>query len=109
MAAAAPSTVAPWRSAGIRRSGVDPRTAAAIGPAWGAWDPATGVPRHVVPTRLSAPGTSASAHEAERFAATILREHLPLLAPGAAASDFVLVTNDLSAGIRTLGFVQHAD
>jgi cysteine-rich repeat protein len=86
---------APWR-----------RLVDEIGPAWGRWDGTDPVPRQIVTTGVAADGATASAREAERFGAAFLARHLDLLAPGASIADFRLVTNDLSHGVRTLGWVQ---
>jgi len=57
---------------------------------------------------IPAPGAVASAERAAEAAREILNRHVDLLAPGAAASDFVLVANHLNeAGdYRTVGFEQ---
>jgi cysteine-rich repeat protein len=77
-----------------------------LGSAWATWDGDR--PRQIVATGLVAPGTVASAAEAERVARAVLERHVELLAPGASASDFVVVANDLSGGIRSVGFSQRA-
>ena len=71
------------------------------------WDPATSVPHRLLLEGLSAPGTVHDPAAAETVARELLERHLALLAPGTAATDFVLVANDLSAGIRSVGFEQH--
>src|SRR5690606_13498137 len=58
-------------------------------------------------TGIAAPGTVASAARAEAFALAWLSRHLPVLAPGSSITDFVVVANDLSSGIRTVGLQQH--
>lgn len=78
-----------------------------IGPAWASWEPTTGVPRQIVTRGTAAPGTTASAAAAERFAAALIERHLDVLAPGAKPGDLKLVSHDLSNGMRTLGWVQH--
>ena len=70
------------------------------------WDHDTGVVRRIWGAGIAAPGTLGSPETAERTAREFLDAHLDLLAPGAAASDFVLVSNHLRGGMRTLGFVQ---
>lgn len=70
------------------------------------WDGATDVPHHLLLSGLPAPGVMSNAAKAETLAEDLLVRHLDLLAPGTSASDFVLVSNDLSAGIRSVGFVQ---
>lgn len=79
---------------------------AEVGPLFATWDPATTVPHRLLLQGLSAPGVMTDATEAEAFARDLLGRHLALLAPGSAASDFVLISNDLSAGIRSVGFAQ---
>ncbi len=71
------------------------------------WDPTTGVPsRILVMAGPRIEGAVASPERARDFAWSFLERHLELLAPGAALSDFTLVSNHLDAGIRTLGFQQ---
>lgn len=83
--------------------------AAEMGPgAQAVWDPATGVPSRIWGPGIVVPGSCASAKTAAAFAKAFLARHVALLAPGSAASDFMLVSNDLDDGMRTLGFVQHA-
>jgi len=71
------------------------------------WDRATGVPLRMWGAGLQAPGSVASAAVAAGSARELLRQHLAVLAPGSAAEDLVLVGNDLSSGIRSVGFQQH--
>lgn len=58
-----------------------------------------------------APGTVASAAAAEAWAREFLASHVSVLAPGAAAADFTLVSNQLnpSGDLRSVGFVQTAN
>jgi len=70
------------------------------------WDSATDVPHHLLLSGLPAPGVMADAAEAEAIARDLLSRHLDLLAPGTLASDFILASNDLSADIRSVGFLQ---
>src|SRR5688572_9930752 len=80
-------------------------------PSWRVmWDRDTDVPLRLWGPSIAAPGTSTSATAAEAFARAMLVQHVALLAPGATASDFVLVSNvlDPSSTIRTLGFRQRA-
>jgi hypothetical protein len=78
-----------------------------LGASWRAsFDPKTGVPSRLYGAGVAAPGSMADGKAAEAFAKGVLSRHLALLAPGASASDFELVSNDLDAGIRTLGFAQ---
>ncbi|HET9621954.1 MAG TPA: hypothetical protein VFP84_11345 [Kofleriaceae bacterium] len=89
----APST-APWRQ--LSTTG-----------AWqAAWDRATGVPAQIWGSGLPAPGASASPAVAETFARGVLAAHLALLAPGAALTDFVLVSNTSDGDVRSVGFAQ---
>ncbi len=78
-----------------------------LGRSWIAWDEVTALPQRVVLEGTPAPGVMASETTAATFATSLLGRHLGTLAPGARLDDFVLVTNDLSAGIRSVGFVQH--
>src|SRR5262245_49441645 len=55
-----------------------------------AWDAATGVPRRIWGSGIAAPGAMANPAIAEAVARQMLADHVALLAPGAAASDFVL-------------------
>ncbi|MCX4241849.1 DUF4215 domain-containing protein [Paraliomyxa miuraensis] len=82
-----------------------------LGSAWATWDTAGGEarPRQIIATGLAAPGVVASPKEAERVARAVIERHVELLCPGASASDFVLVSNHESAGIRSVGFAQRSD
>ena len=85
------------------------RVKAELGPKTHAvWDPVTEVPSRIWGQGVDVPGSVASPSAAASFARGFLARHIGLLAPGAAPGDFVLVTNDLDHGMRTLGFVQHA-
>lgn len=77
-----------------------------LGSAWATWDGDR--PRQILGTGMAAPGTVASPSEAARVASAWLERHVELLAPGSSASDFVLVSNEVSSGIRSVGFAQHA-
>src|SRR5512146_3314614 len=70
------------------------------------WDRDTGVPRWLTGTHVDAPGTTTDAAAAERVARAFLAAHLDVLAPGAAASDFIVVANQLDGTVRTVGFAQ---
>jgi len=70
------------------------------------WDRDTGVPLRMWGDGVAAPGSVASAEVAARTARDLLLPHLAALAPGSRAEDLVLVGNDLSAGIRSVGFAQ---
>jgi len=71
------------------------------------WDPATGVPRQIWGS-LAAPGANGDAATAERIARAMLAAHVDLMAPGASASDFQLVSNTSDGKIRSVGFFQYA-
>jgi cysteine-rich repeat protein len=74
---------------------------------WSAtWDEATHVPHRIWGPGIDAPGASASAARAERFARAFLERHLELLAPGARGSDFELVANETSGPRRVVAFTQ---
>jgi len=81
---------------------------AATGGHWqAAWDPATGVPRQIWGS-LAAPRANDDAAVAEQIARAMLAAHVDLLAPGASASDFQLVSNTSDGKIRSVGFFQYA-
>jgi hypothetical protein len=73
------------------------------------WDAATGVPMQLWGEGIAAPGSIANAATAEQVARRVLADNLQLLAPGAALSDFVLVSNHFDGEIRSIGFAQHKD
>ncbi|MFN0252072.1 MAG: MYXO-CTERM sorting domain-containing protein [Kofleriaceae bacterium] len=82
---------------------------AQAGGRWNAsWDRATGVPSRIWGSGIATPGVISSAPTAEQTARRLLADHLALLAPGASASDFVLASNHLANGVRSVGFVQRA-
>ncbi|HEY1557095.1 MAG TPA: hypothetical protein VGF94_19805 [Kofleriaceae bacterium] len=94
------------RSLRVQRS-VRYAPAVIAGTTWQAtWDEATGVPVRLWGPGLAAPGANADPAIAEAFARKILVDHLALLAPGARASDFRLVSNTSDGAIRSVGFVQ---
>ena len=70
------------------------------------WDTTTRVPLRIFGSGLPAPGAVSYADLAELHALMALEAHLSLLAPGARPEDFVLVSNDLTRGLRTVGFRQ---
>ncbi len=72
------------------------------------WDASTGVPSRIWGAGVHVAGSVSSPALAASFARAFLARHIDLLAPGCAPSDFVLVSNDLSDGMRTLGFVQES-
>ncbi len=85
------------------------RFSLAAGAGWrAAWDPATSVPSRIWGPGIPAPGAMASPAIAEQHARRLLADHLALLAPGAALSDFVLVSNHSDGDLRSIGFEQRA-
>ncbi len=70
------------------------------------WNPLTGAPLRIWGAGAPAPGVGESPEKARRIAGAWLREHVDVLAPGAAASDFELVSETLSRGVRSVGYVQ---
>ncbi len=73
------------------------------------FDQRTGVPSRIFGAGVHVPGSVHDPLAAEAFAKEVIAAHVRLLAPGARASDLLLVSNDLDAGTRTLGFVQTSD
>jgi cysteine-rich repeat protein len=73
---------------------------------WVSWDPDTLVPSRMIVAGIEAPGVTASPSAALVFVRTFLASHVDLLAPGASPSSFVIVANDDSAGMRTVGMQQ---
>jgi cysteine-rich repeat protein len=71
------------------------------------WDAHTGVPRRIWGSGPVLPGVMDSPALAERHARALLFRHIDLLAPGARAEDFTVVSNHLGEGMRTIGMVQH--
>ena len=79
------------------------------GGSWSAsWDAATAVPSRIWGSGMPAPGANASPQIAEAFARSLLADHIALLAPGSAVSDFVLVSNHSDGSMRSVGFRQYA-
>jgi uncharacterized protein (TIGR03382 family) len=79
---------------------------------WSAlYDQDTGVPLRMWGPGQLAPGTMKDPAIAEAWARAFLTAHLAILAPGAVASDFVVVSNQLdpSNDVRSLGFAQHVE
>ncbi len=80
---------------------------AVAAPSWrAAWDPATGVPSRMWGPGVFAFGACASEAIAEHTARQWLAAHLDLFAPGAAVSDFELVSNHWDGDQRSVGFIQ---
>ncbi len=113
-AAGLPAGVALRRSRGVSYATQNApaawgRFTSAAGGTWSAsWDPATHVPTRIWGSGILSPGAMASPALAELYARVWLGNHLALLAPGAAASDFVLVSNVDDGNIRAVGFVQQS-
>ena len=100
---------ATWGSPPASRSAAWARFERARGAGWQAlWDRDTEAPLRVFGRGIPALGAVASAPAAEAHARAFLADHLDLLAPGVPADRFVLVTNDLDAGLRTVAFEQRA-
>jgi hypothetical protein len=72
----------------------------------GVWDADTGVPLRLAGAGIAADRATGSPRAAMRAARRALEAHLAVLAPGALASDFHLVANHLSRGVRTVAFAQ---
>lgn len=72
------------------------------------WDKATWVPVRLWGAGVAAPGSTSSAAAAEKHARALLSAHARLVAPFADPGEFRLITNDLSAGLRTVAFQQTA-
>lgn len=73
------------------------------------WDSATGVPVRIWGSGIAAPGATDHADVAAQVARQALSDNLALLAPGAALSDFVLVSNVYDGNIRAVGFAQYSN
>ncbi|WP_255215831.1 DUF4215 domain-containing protein [Pseudenhygromyxa sp. WMMC2535] len=70
------------------------------------FDADTGVLDTLLPNGTVVAGSMRSPVVAEDFARDFLSKQLALLAPGATPSDFVLVSDVVSGGVRSLGFAQ---
>jgi MYXO-CTERM domain-containing protein len=80
---------------------------AAVGPGWRViYDLDRQAPLRVWGPGVDAPDAMTSPEAAARFAQALLRDHVALLAPGAAATDFVLASNVLRGEVRSVGFTQ---
>ncbi|WP_293275605.1 MYXO-CTERM sorting domain-containing protein [Nannocystis sp.] len=80
--------------------------AAAIAATDTIWDSDSDVPLRIWGAGTPAPGSVADPAIAARHARELLSQHLALLAPGSRVDDFILASNDLSAGVRSVGFRQ---
>ena len=89
---AAPAIASPSRSAITAEVGAD---------AWLSIDADTGVLATVIPRGMPVSG------QIDRFAVEFVARHIDALAPGAVPSDLVLVSDQTSVGVRTIGFSQH--
>lgn len=83
---------APSHAAIAAELGVDP---------WLQIDADTGVLAMAVPRGLAVAGPI------DRFASDFVARHIGVLAPGSAIGDLILVSDETSQGVRTIGFVQH--
>ncbi|MEP7120732.1 MAG: MYXO-CTERM sorting domain-containing protein [Byssovorax sp.] len=100
---------ATWGAPPSSRRAAWARFERAHGEGWQAlWDRDTEAPIRVLGRGIPAPGSVADAAAAEAQARAFLAEHLDLFAPGVPVDRFVLVTNDLDAGMRTVAFEQRA-
>ena len=70
------------------------------------WDGDTAVPTRVFGEGIAAPGSMSDGAAAERVAERLLAEQIDLLAPGSAASDFVVIGNLVRGGVRTVSYGQ---
>jgi MYXO-CTERM domain-containing protein len=102
----APKRDVRWQSPSDRRGAIA-ALRKDVGRAWIAWDHTTGTPHRVLLEGLAAPGVMTSDAAAAELSREVLARHLAMLAPGATIDDFVLVANDHSGGIRSVGFQQH--
>jgi hypothetical protein len=68
---------------------------------WLQIDPDTGVLATAIPRGLSVTGP------VDRFASEFVARHLDVLAPGSTVGDVILVSDETSQGVRTIGFAQH--
>jgi cysteine-rich repeat protein len=77
------------------------------GPGWQAgWDSQLRTPVRIWGPGIATPGVMSSNVAAEKASRALLAQYVGLLAPGAQASDFVMVSNDNDGHLRTVGFVQ---
>src|SRR5262249_53500973 len=81
---------------------------AEAGPDWQVyWDAETEVPGRIFGAGIATPGVMASDAAAAELARAFLSRHIDLLAPGSQPTDFVLVSNRVDDGMRTVGFHQY--
>jgi cysteine-rich repeat protein len=70
------------------------------------WDADTGVPLRIWGSGISYPGAVDDASLAEHAAREVLADHLELLAPGSAITDWTLGWNEKRGDVRTVVFTQ---
>lgn len=85
------------------------RLRAEPGRVWISWDETRSAPREMIVSGVPAPGVMRSGSLAQMFAELWLARHVELLAPGSDLADFELVSNELSANLRSVGFRQLHD
>ena len=73
------------------------------------WDAHTGVPLRIYGTGIAVPGSMADPIVAEAAARALLARHIDRLAPGASTDDFAIAANEVTNGIRSVGFLQYHD
>jgi MYXO-CTERM domain-containing protein len=69
--------------------------------AWLQFDADTGVLASAVPRAMPISGAL------DRFASEFVARHIDVLAPGSAVGDLILVSDETTQGVRTIGFAQH--
>ncbi len=72
------------------------------------WDSSTAVPLRIFGKGIDAPGVMRDAEAAEKHALLWIRRHAGLLAPGVDIDHLLPVSNELSDGMRVIGFKQFA-
>ncbi len=78
------------------------------GTVWSAlWDQDTGVPLRVLGEGIAVPGATGVDAKALAAARQLVDAHRALLAPGAGSADLVPGGNDLTDGLRSVGFLQY--
>ncbi len=100
--------VVAWGKAGRVRGAAVDQMRRDEGNVWLDWDPARQHVGGIITTGLSAPGSVGSPARAQDYAVAWLGRYVEMLAPGASIDDFVVVSNDLSNGIRTVGLAQYS-
>jgi MYXO-CTERM domain-containing protein len=82
------------------------RLEAEVGWARASWERRGEVPSRILLSGVHVPDSVRTPGVALNWGRAFLSRHIDLLAPGASPGDFVLVADDLDAGIRSLGFQQ---